>query len=210
MPVGNISDQERVRRLKKMEDLTKENPEISDQKIAEEMGMSLMAVKRNKIYLQELKKADITAQDAAEKRSEIWVAISELEEEAKAAYDLHKTPFHCPKCKGTGSYTKKTYNKKTQESTEEPEICDACKGLGQIHQTGTIEKFLRLIAELLDRKMRLYGLDKTQSLTVNQQFNTNLTYEADKVPAKVKESIKDAIVGAHEKRRRLEYEQEMA
>ena len=114
MPAGNITDAERVKRLMEIKPLVDEGK--TDPEIAEKMGMSLMAVKRQRKYLEELRKADITDEEIAEKRAELWVDLDDLALEAKAIFEKHKSPFECPLCKGSGLIqAKKSKSKKSRQ-----------------------------------------------------------------------------------------------
>ena len=197
-----ISNDEKQRRLAVISDLLKEDK--TDYAIAKETGMSLMAVKRNITYLKDLSKADLTPEDLAEKRSEIYVELIEATEEAKKLFEYHKKPFKCPTCDGTGiievvvAYTEKgvVYN------VGDRKVCKVCKGLGLIHNAKDAERFLRVWVEVIDRKASIFGLDKVKgdSLVINQQFNTG-NLPTDKISGKTAEAmnkIAKSIIKEHE------------
>ena len=208
MPAGNITDAERVKRLMEIKPLVDDG--LSDNQIAEKTGFALMTVKRQRKYLEELRKADITDEEVAEKRAELWIDLDELAVEAQTIFEKHKMPFQCPLCKGSGLITNK--KSKSKNKNEDGQlICSNCKGLGYIHNTKVAKEFLTSMLEIVDRKMKLYGLDQVKSaVTINQQFNQN-SFTPDKVPHAVREKISKTLIESHESRakRKLADDKEM-
>lgn len=84
MPAGNINTVDRIKRLNDMKKLIEENK--TNAEIAEETGMSMPTVRRNRKYIEELSVSDLTPQDIGEKRSEIYLELLEASELAKQHY----------------------------------------------------------------------------------------------------------------------------
>uniref|UniRef100_A0A6M3K0H4 Uncharacterized protein n=1 Tax=viral metagenome TaxID=1070528 RepID=A0A6M3K0H4_9ZZZZ len=85
MPGGNISVVERHKKLQQIQELSEEG--LSDQQIADKVGMSLTAVKRNQKYIEELHTADLTPEDVASKRAELYLELVEASNSAKSLLD---------------------------------------------------------------------------------------------------------------------------
>lgn len=164
---GRITDDERARRLFEIERLLQE--EMTPSQISDELGLSLPVIQRSIKYLEQLKKADITPEVLAEKRSELYLEYVELADEAKKQFELYKHPIQCRKCEGNGK-TIVTTKKKEKEV-----ICPDCKGLGYIHYPKDANRFLVTWSEIVEKKAKLYGLDTIKSENILQfnQFNSN-------------------------------------
>ena len=91
MPAGTISIAERHKRLTAIKELAESGK--SDANIAEELGISLTTVKRNKKYLEELNLSDLTPEKIAEKRAEIELELIEAIGEAKAQFETNKDKY---------------------------------------------------------------------------------------------------------------------
>ena len=85
MPAGNISEVERIQRLKKIKELRREG--LKPVEIAEKLGMGLTTVKRNLVMLKELRLSDLTPKDVAEKRNEIDLNLKEIALKAMEKHD---------------------------------------------------------------------------------------------------------------------------
>lgn len=88
MGLGNINTVERFQRLTAIKELLDED--FTDNEIAEELGMTVQTVRRNKKYLKELSISDLKPQDIAEKRAELYVELMGASSEAKGMYDKYK------------------------------------------------------------------------------------------------------------------------
>lgn len=88
MPAGNVTYLDRFKRLQAIRDLKEEGK--SDQEIADEIGMSLVAVKRNVKYLDDLAVSDLTSKEIAAKRQELFLELSEATNEAKALFEKYR------------------------------------------------------------------------------------------------------------------------
>ena len=80
MPAGNIHIADRHARLKEVKNLQEDGK--TDQQIADGTGMSLTTVKRYKKYLREIDTCDLTPEDIAEKRIELYEEAVLASEEA--------------------------------------------------------------------------------------------------------------------------------
>lgn len=88
MPAGNITTSEKVRRLS---DIKKKKEEgLSDQQIADSLGMPLTTVKRNIRYLDEINVSDLSPKVIAERRSEIDIELLSAIEEARQLFLKYK------------------------------------------------------------------------------------------------------------------------
>lgn len=95
MPAGNITQKERMERMLKVKDLVEEG--LSDSDIANQLGMTLPTVKRNIVYLEQLSRADLSTEEIASKRGELYMELMEATAEAKALFDDYKEnkdPIH--------------------------------------------------------------------------------------------------------------------
>ena len=101
---GNVTDAERLKRVLAIDRLVEDG--LGDSQIAEELAIGLIAVKNAKKYMVELKKADLTGQDIAEKRAETYLKLVKAETEAETLFNMYKTPITCPECNGEGMILK--------------------------------------------------------------------------------------------------------
>jgi len=81
IPAGNITTIDRFKRLHAIKAGIDEGK--SDNAIADELGMSLAAVKKNKKYLKDLAVSDLTSEEISEKRQEIYLELLEMTDEVK-------------------------------------------------------------------------------------------------------------------------------
>lgn len=88
LPAGNISGLERLQRMHSIKELLADNK--SDSEIAQELGMSLDTVKRNKKWLEDVAVADLTSKEIGEKRAELYLELLEAAAEAQALFEKHK------------------------------------------------------------------------------------------------------------------------
>jgi len=88
MPLGGMTTVDRFNRLKAIKELSEEGKPDSD--IANELGIEVRTVKRNKKYLEELGKADLTPKEVGEKRRELYLELTEASEEAKQLFNDNK------------------------------------------------------------------------------------------------------------------------
>jgi predicted transcriptional regulator len=98
LPAGNISSVERFKRLHEIKAYSEEGK--TDNEIAKLTGMSIMAVKRNKKYLEELSVADLTSEEIGKKRGEIYVELVEATLEAQKMFEKYRDsgePNHAKK-----------------------------------------------------------------------------------------------------------------
>uniref|UniRef100_A0A6M3LPC2 Uncharacterized protein n=1 Tax=viral metagenome TaxID=1070528 RepID=A0A6M3LPC2_9ZZZZ len=162
---GRISDAERAQRLHAIDQYNQEGK--TDYEISKDMGVSIDVVKRLQAYLNNLQKADISPKELAEKRSELYLELTQASAEARKLFDDYKIPLTCPRCKGdcTISY----FNKKT--SKEYTITCDVCKGLGEIGRPYEANKFFQSWLDSIEKKAKLYGLDNQKNDAILQQFN---------------------------------------
>ena len=166
--MARISDAERVKRLHEIDKLNQE--ELTDNEISEKLGVDIMVVKRGQKYLKNLQKADLTPEVLSEKRSELYLELSEATEEAKELYELYKHPTRCEYCNGTGKITKVVKKKEVKT------ICGICNGQGYTHRPRDAERFLRAWVDIVEKKAKLYGFDNVKTGEVYQQFNFNREY----------------------------------
>ena len=194
----SITNKEKVRRLHEISKLLEKNK--TDSEIADELGMSIMAVKRNITYLEDLKKADITPEETAEKRSELYLKLLDAEAEAKKLFDMYKTPFTCPKCNGLGRITEEKKDK-DGNVTKKTDVCPNCKGLGALQKTVDVERFHKAWLRTIEQMAKLYGLDSVKPLvTMYNQFNQGIPKVKDTIPAATRQKLAKAIIEAHEKK----------
>jgi len=84
----HISIVDQVVRLKKVQEMLSEEKTVK--KISEELGISEQVVYNNINYLKELEVADLTSQDIAGKRAELFIELTEVEKEVKDQYENYK------------------------------------------------------------------------------------------------------------------------
>jgi len=198
MPAGNITDVERVKRLHTIKDLQEQG--LKDNQIADKLGMSYMAVRRACLYLKELERADLTQEDLAKKRSELYLKLTEAEAEVKRLFDLYKDPIICPLCNGTG--------KKVEEEAED-KLCKKCGGLGYIHDSLNANRFHAEWLSTIEKMMKLYGLDMIKpEVIINNQYTSQTNNLIEKVDAGTANKLRSIIIGTHEQKLRTKYEEE--
>jgi hypothetical protein len=81
MALGNITAEDRFRRLHEIKNLLEEGK--TDTEISADLGLSVQTIRRNKKYLENLSTADLTSSEIAEKRSELYIELLEAAAEAK-------------------------------------------------------------------------------------------------------------------------------
>ena len=91
MPSGTVSIVDRHKRLTAIKELSDDGK--SNAEIAEELGISLTTVKRNKKYLEELSLSDLTPDKIAEKRAEVELELIEAIAAAKEQFENHKESY---------------------------------------------------------------------------------------------------------------------
>lgn len=190
---GRITDVERVQRLHEIDKLNQEG--LSDSKIADKLGLSINVIKRSQKYLENLKIADLTPEVLAEKRTELYLELSEAAAEAKSQYEMYKYPRRCAYCEGTGKIT----------DGDSEEICEDCEGQGGIHRPIDANRFLETWSAILEKKARLYGLDKVKTDNIIQfnQFNQTEYVSDMKLTGETREltnKLSDMIKESHEER----------
>ena len=179
---GRISDVERAQRLHAIDLYNQDG--LTDYEITQKMGVSINVVKRLQSYLQNLQKAEISPKELAEKRSELYLELTEASGEAKKLFDEYKIPTPCPGCKGIG--VSKAYNKKTEIEYEI--ACRICGGMGSLHRAMEANKFFQSWIDTIEKKAKLYGLDNQKGDSVLQQFNFGGKYVPDiKIAGKSRE-----------------------
>uniref|UniRef100_A0A6M3IDF1 Putative chaperone n=1 Tax=viral metagenome TaxID=1070528 RepID=A0A6M3IDF1_9ZZZZ len=162
---GRISDVERAQRLHVIDQFNQEGK--TDYEISKDLGISIDVVKRLQAYLENLQKANISPKELAEKRSELYLELTQASAEARKLFDEYKIPQVCPRCNGTTFYTKMSL--KTEK--EYKITCDVCKGLGEIQRSFEANKFFQSWLEAIEKKAKLYGLDNQRNDAILQQFN---------------------------------------
>jgi len=167
-----------LKRIHRIKELVEEDKNISSHAIAQELGLSLRSVTRYRKYLDDLRVADLTNEDIANKREELYLELIEATNEIKGLFEFYKMPRVCPICKGVGKITvEKTHKhsskdvKKTTVKKDKP--CELCFGKGVIHFPKDVKRFFDAWMEALQMRAKLYGLDtiKVESLTQLNQFN---------------------------------------
>lgn len=199
--MARISDTERAKRLFEIDRLEQEG--FTDNQISVELGLSLPVVKRAQKYLENLKKAEISPELLAEKRSELYLEYTEIADEAKMQFELFKTPLDCKYCDGTGKVPKEKNDTIVKDENGDIvlEICSQCRGQGKFHYPKDANRFLITWAEILERKAKLFGLDniKSENIINFNQFNSNqyisdpmkITGDTRKIADKLVNMIKD-------------------
>lgn len=193
----NITEKERARRLAIVNNYLDDG--LSDYKIAEEMNLPIETIKRTIARLEELRIADLSLEEIAEKRAELYLKFSDAAAEAVEQFEIYKTPIRCPNCKGIGflNVVKKTGDIETIEE----KICFNCKGLGYIHDPVNANRFLVTWTNILEKIGKLYGFDNVkQGITFNQQNVLNNTpIPENKVDFATGEKLKKLFIEAHER-----------
>jgi len=88
MPRGNLTTEERFRRLHEIRELVEEG--LTDYEISEKTGIALASIKRNKKYLEDLAVADLTSKEISEKRGELYMELLEATLEAKKMFEKYR------------------------------------------------------------------------------------------------------------------------
>jgi hypothetical protein len=185
--IGRITDVERVQRLHQVDQLSQEG--LTDNKISEELGLGIQVVKRLQKYLKNLKVADLTPEILSEKRAELYLELSEAAEEAREQFELYRLPRICSYCNGDGKV--------------EDVVCDECKGQGGMHFPRDANRFLETWTNIIEKKARLYGLDRVKTdniINFNTQFNTEYVQDM-KLSGKSKklaDKLSDLVKKEHE------------
>jgi len=84
----HLSVVDQIKRLKQIQELKNEGK--NGKEIAEILGISEPVVSNNLSYLRDLQIADLTSQDIAGKRAELFLQLSEVENEVKTQYEQFK------------------------------------------------------------------------------------------------------------------------
>jgi len=163
--VANLSTIDKFKRLHYIKEAIDEGK--TDIQIAEELGISLRAIQRNRKYLKDLVVADLTNKEIAEKREELYLELLEATTEIRGLFDFYKDPQVCPICKGVKTIT--IIVKKEERSTP----CTLCRSTGVIHFPKDARRFYDAWLEAIEMRAKLYGLDtmKVDSLIQLNQFN---------------------------------------
>jgi len=159
--VANISGADKFKRLYHIKEAIDEGK--SDIQIAEELGMSLRAVQRNKSYLKDLAVADLTNKEISAKREELYLELLEATGEIRELFNFYKDPKICPICNG----------EKVITISEKMIPCELCNKKGFIHSPKEARRFYDAWLEAVELRAKLYGLDtmKVDSLVQLNQFN---------------------------------------
>lgn len=86
---GNISTVEKVKRLNEIKDLVDEGKDESA--IAKELALPIATVRRNIKYLDELCVSNVSPEEMAEKRKELYLELVKITGEAEAQFIKYKT-----------------------------------------------------------------------------------------------------------------------
>ncbi len=89
MPAGNVNFVERLNRLNEIKRLLDQGK--TNHEIAKETGLPIETVRRNIKYLDDLMSSDLTPEQIAEKRSELYLELIEASNEARQLFDKYKT-----------------------------------------------------------------------------------------------------------------------
>jgi hypothetical protein len=191
--MSNISKIDSLKRLYTVRELVEDGK--SDTEIAEQLGMSLRTVQRNRKYLDDLSIADLTNKEIAQKREELYLELLSATEEIKSLFELYKTPKQCPVCNSIGAVT--ILNDRGEEIKSS---CPLCFGSGLLHSPKDAKRFLDSWLEAIEMRAKLYGLDtmKVESLTQLNQFNQyNIQDHVDVESGKI---LSNMIKEQHEKK----------
>lgn len=88
MPAGTVTALEKTQRLVKIKELLEDGKTSND--IVKELGMTKRAVDRNIKVLENLSVSDLTTEQIAEKRKELYVELLEAAAEAREQFDKYK------------------------------------------------------------------------------------------------------------------------
>ena len=168
--MSNITKIDTLKRLHAVKSLI--DDEKTDFEIAETLGMSLRTVQRNRKYLSDLAVADLTNNEIAQKREELYLELLEATNDIRQLFEFYRDAKLCPICKGEGVVNYKTKNKQGIESPAQ-RGCGVCNGKGVLHFPKDAQRFFSSWLEAIDMRAKLYGLDtmKVESLTQLNQFN---------------------------------------
>lgn len=198
-----ITNEERARRLGEIKKLQDDGQ--TDYAISEKLGLPIQTVKREVKYLDILSKGDISPEELAGKRSELYLELVDATEEAKKLFDLYKNPTMCPVCDGFGYVEVKSKFIKAGVPYDvgDKYPCVQCKGLGAIQRAADADRFFKSWLEAIDKKAALFGLNnvKSEGFTVNQQFNSLDMTGIEKVTgkaARLVNDLKNTIIKQHE------------
>jgi hypothetical protein len=197
---GNITDADRLKRVLAVDRLVDDG--LGDSQIANELGMGLIAVKNAKKYMVELKKADLTGKDIAEKRAETYLKLIKAENEAEALFNMYKSPIRCPECEGTGRIEIET--KGDVEIPNKTLVCGNCKGLGYIHHPKDAERFHVRWVETIKDIANLYGLNSIKAesfIQINAQTNQYVAPSINLDPL-LEKALANSIISDHETKTR--------
>ena len=185
--VANISGADKFKRLHVIKEAIDEGK--TDIQIAEEYGMSLRTVQRNRIYLKDLAIADLTNKEISSKREELYLELLEATGEIRGLFDFYKTPQICPICKGNRVIT----------VDEKSNPCTLCHSKGVIHFPKEARRFYDAWLEAVELRAKLYGLDtiKVDSLVQLNQFNQYSSIP-DIIDAESGKTLADMIKVRHE------------
>jgi len=84
----HLSIVDNILRLKQIQDLLSDGKSVSQ--ISDRLNISKNVVYNNISYLKELQVADLTGEDIAAKRAELFLGLTEVENEVKTQYKLFK------------------------------------------------------------------------------------------------------------------------
>ena len=198
-----ITNDEKARRLVEIKRL--QDDDKTPYQISESLGLPIQTVKREIKYLEVLGRGDITPEDLAQKRSELYLELVEATEEARKLFEQYKNPTVCPICDGDGFKEIDTPFTKAGITYDRGEKypCVQCKGFGIVHKTVDADRFFKAWVETIEKKAALFGLDnvKSDGLTVNQQFNSLDMTGIEKVTGKTAEymsKVAKSIIDQHE------------
>ncbi len=172
---GSVTFTERLKRVNEVKKLSEKG--LSNAKIAEQLGMSLNAVKRAHHYLKEIPLSNLSVEEVVAKRKELDKELSEAADEAKKLFYLYKTGVPSRDSKG-----KFILDDKGQKIL--------------IPKPALARDFHIRWTDSLSQRAKLYGLDnvKIESFTqINTQTN-NFVPESD-LDKKSLDKIADIIVG---------------
>ena len=84
----HLSIVDNILRLKQIQTLLSDGKSVIE--VSEELNISTDVVYNNISYLKELQVADLTGEDIAAKRAELFLELTEVEGEVKTQYELFK------------------------------------------------------------------------------------------------------------------------
>jgi len=174
MPSGSLSAVERIKLLSEVKELVEQGK--SDNQIANELGVTLGAVKRSIKYIEELSQSVLTTEEIRTARSEVDNQFLEAEEEARKLF--YEALQGYPVIDKNGSEVLK------EDGTLLRKI-----------DRGLVEKFHRLWTETSMKRAVIYGLDKIKQDNFIQVNTQNNNYVDDiKLSKSLLDKIADQIV----------------